>query len=111
MGGVNEKVYKEDKQACMYCKFADNHAGFMTTYSYCDDDFDQKCIQNFWLYINPWEKCIKYPISGWEVDLDEDCESKFASRGVCPPDFVALTDFRKKITFSKSIPPNTKCTI
>ena len=40
MGGINEKVYKEDKQACMYCKFADNHAGFMTTYSYCDDDFD-----------------------------------------------------------------------
>ena len=112
MGGVNEKVFKEDKQACMYCKYMDNHAGFMTTYSYCSDDFDQKCIRNYYLYIHPQDKCEKYPQNGWDLDIDEDCKSKYAAKGVCPPDFVSLKDFKKKLIFNnKSLAPNTKCTI
>ena len=41
-----------DTQACMYCKRADVGAGFMNTFSYCPDYNNQKCIQNWYLYIN-----------------------------------------------------------
>ena len=36
--GMNyHKTYVEDKQACMFCKRADQNAAFMTTYAYCPD--------------------------------------------------------------------------
>ena len=40
-----------NKQACMYCKRADTNAGFMTSFSYCGDAEDQRCIANSWEFI------------------------------------------------------------
>ena len=40
-----------DKQACMNCKRADTHAGFMTAFSYCPDAEAEQCFKNFWEYI------------------------------------------------------------
>ena len=41
----------EDLQACMYCKRADTNAGYMASFSYCPDSEDQRCLKNFWEYI------------------------------------------------------------
>ena len=43
----------EDLQACMYCKYQDTNSGLMRSYSYCGDREDQRCIQDFWEYIQP----------------------------------------------------------
>ena len=53
--GMNfRRTFKEDKQACMYCKRADAGAAFMTSYSYCPDYKNEACVPNYWLYVNPW---------------------------------------------------------
>ena len=50
MLGLTQAV--ADIQACMYCKRADTDAGYMSSFSYCADEDDQRCIKNFWEYIH-----------------------------------------------------------
>ena len=102
-----------DKQACMYCKRADTNAGYMTSFSYCPDNQDEKCIQNFWEYIQPQMQCVSTTKDGWTIDIDGDCAAQESAPGICPTGFVGTES-----QFGVTLPPknvvlgeNTKCTI
>ena len=102
-----------DLQACMYCKRADTNAGYMTSFSYCPDNQDQKCIKNFWEYIQPQMQCVSTTKDGWTIDIDGDCAASTAAVGICPTGYVGTTT-----TQGTTLPPknvvlgvNTKCTI
>ena len=109
----SEAVRTVDIQASMYCKKADNGAGFMNTFSYCPDYKNQKCIQNSYLFINLWMKCISgNPIEGWQLDIDRDCNAKVAKKTACPLTFVPFKDMPNKIiTKQANLGQNEKCTI
>lgn len=62
-------------QACMACRRSDMHAGFLTTYSFCNES--DECVQDVWNFYN--RNCS----SGWKrgIDLDiiTDCNAVEAS--------------------------------
>ena len=97
----------------MYCKRADVNAGYLTTYTYCPDVDNERCIKNFDEYVNPEEQCIIDLKEGWQLDIDADCGAVDATPGLCPSEFItseALTGTnlgRKTVLLSE----NTKCTI
>ena len=97
----------------MYCKRADSNAGYMTTFSYCPDDLNQKCIMNYWLFINAPQICLKNAIDGWNLDIDEDCKSKAAQASVCPTTFVSDPEKIGTTVAPRSVVlgENTRCTI
>ena len=96
--GKSLAVPVTDIQACMYCKRADVGAGFMNTFSYCPDYKNQKCIQNWYMYINQYMKCVSGPpVEGWKIDIDNDCNAVVASATACPAEFVAYEGMPQKI--------------
>ena len=106
-------VAKDDFQACMYCKRSDTNSGYMTSFSYCGDAQDQRCIQNFEDYINPELQCVGKIQEGWLLDIDVDCKAQNAAPGLCPGDFIA-----SRTQYGTSLPyrtvllgENTKCTM
>ena len=111
--GMNyHKVYVEDKQACMYCKRADQNAAFMTTYAYCPDYKNEKCLANYWLYVNPWMKCVNgQPTDGWQLDIDEDCKAEEVNLGQCPEEYVSYEGSSKALVKNPNLGQNKKCTI
>ena len=67
----------------MECKLKDSKSAFLTTYSYCKDN--NLCLKDEWNYINRW--CKTGWIPGWQIDIEEDCESPLVSEpaSICPP--------------------------
>ena len=101
-----------DKQACMNCKRADTNAGFMTSFSYCGDKEDQRCLQNFEEYINPEMQCISRMKDGWQLDLEEDCEAQQAALGVCPEFNSEAVDYGTSLPAKMvNLGENQMCTI
>ena len=100
-----------DKSACMYCKRADTNAGYMTSFSYCGDNEDQKCFKNFWEYIQPTMQCVGTVKEGWTIDIDGDCAAEEAAGTVCP-DIVGTEDLQGTTLPAKlvTLPQNNKCT-
>ena len=60
----------EASSVCMYCRRMDKSAGFIVSYSYCNQT--NECLKDEWNYLN--RKCV----GGWEkggsLDLQVDCE-------------------------------------
>ena len=97
-------------QTCLYCKRKDTNAGFLFTYSFCSDSADQKCIADSWNYINPKKKCLNELVPGWQLDIDNDCESE-DDPGSCQ-NFVSSKEFKGEwFNVTETIPSNSKCTI
>ena len=102
-----------NKQACMQCKRADTNAGYMTSFSYCSDQQDEKCLQNFWEYIQPQMQCVGAVTDGWTLDIDSDCAAVTAAPGLCPTEFIS-----SEVQYGTTLPAksvilgeNTKCSI
>ena len=49
--GINNLTEIQAAQECLYCKRADTAAGFLYSYSYCESEESQSCIQDYWNYI------------------------------------------------------------
>lgn len=69
--------------ACMNCHLQDEGAGFLVTYSYCNQT--DICLQNAWNYIT--RECI----NGWERGSSYDLEYCQADVISCP-EYVSTTD-------------------
>ena len=84
----------------------------MTTYSYCPDYKNQKCIKNYYMYINPYLKCASgYPVDGWMLDVDKDCEAEEVNVGQCPKEYVSYEGRPVEKARSYNLGVNKKCTI
>jgi len=47
---ANEQKKTSPSPPCLYCRRMDNNAGFLVTYSYCNQTDD--CLMDSWNYIN-----------------------------------------------------------
>lgn len=68
---------------CMYCRRMDRNAGFLVSYSYCNQT--DTCLKDAWNYLNRecadgWKKGTSYELDFCEPD-DISC-----------PEFVSSTD-------------------
>jgi hypothetical protein len=89
---------------CLYCRRMDNNAGFLVTYSYCNQT--DECLMDSWNYIN--RQCTG---KGWVRGSSYDLAT-------CRPEEIACPGFKstteqygvyKNTTWSLS--PGSKCKI
>ena len=97
----------------MSCKRQDSGAGYMTSFSYCADKQDQKCIKNFWEYIQSQQQCVSTVVDGWLLDIDNDCKAQTALASKCEANFESSEALYgiKQVPKPLLLAENTKCTI
>ena len=89
---------------CMYCRRMDKNAGFIVSYSYCNQtDF---CLEDAWNYLNRdcldgWQKGTSYELDYCEPD-EIDCPGPFISS----PEKYARYENN-----TWSLPSGAKCTV
>ena len=63
---------------CLNCKFLDTNAGFLFSYSYCENEIldDRGCFPDSWNIINKNAKCTQKDFkTGWNLDIVDDCRA------------------------------------
>ena len=66
---------------CMYCRNEDLHAGFLFSYSYCENEENPECLADAWNYMR--RDCKK----GWK-------RGNKLSLGECEPDEILCPEFK-----------------
>jgi hypothetical protein len=69
--GAAEKKAVTPSQPCLYCRRMDNNAGFLVSYSYCNQT--DECLMDAWNYINrpckdDWKRGSTYELSACNAE-------------------------------------------
>ena len=93
-------------QNCLFCKKVDTEASFLHSFSFCKDTMS--CLADQWNYVNQW--CKSKWMSGWELDIDRDCDSKTDSKG-CANFASDPSYYGTFVNDTKFLAEGSKCTI
>ena len=97
---------------CLNCKLMDTNAGFLFSYSYCNDEIlgEELCLQDSWNTINKDSKCASEFKPGWSLSIDDDCQSD-ENIGTCS-NFESQEELNGfALNTTKTLKANEKCTI
>ena len=96
-------VSAEASQECLYCRQKDQQAGFMVSYSYCDQS--KTCLKDAWNYITRaceggWKRG-----SAYQLDFCEPEETN------CPQFVSSLEKYQNYENQTWSLAIGSKCTV
>ena len=99
---------------CLNCKLQDTNAGFLYSYSYCNDKIidEEICQPDLWNVISPKAKCAQVENfkPGWQLDIFDDCEVE-ENIGRCQ-NFDSNPEFEGVyINVTRTLGDNEMCTI
>ena len=97
---------------CLNCKLRDTKAGFLFSYSYCEDEVQDNriCVPDQWNLISPSSKCVTEWKAGWELDIFDDCKVN-ENIGRCQNFESFEGSSGQYLNVTKTLSDNEMCTI